>query len=44
MKGIIFCLVPLLTGMLFLEMENGGFAGVKKELAAAKRIIVAGKN
>jgi len=44
MRGVIFCLVPLLTGMLFLEMDNGGFAGVKKELTAARRIIAAGKS
>lgn len=43
MKGVIFCLVPLLAGMMFLLMEEGKLAGIRREIAAARRIIATGK-
>ena len=35
MKGVIFCLVPLLIGMVFLAIGHGMFIGVKREVATA---------
>lgn len=44
MKGVIFCLVPLFAGMVFLLMENGFLKIIKKEIAVARRAIAAGKS
>ncbi len=44
MKGVIFCLIPLFTGMLFLLMENGFLNIIKKEIAVARRGIAAGRS
>lgn len=44
MKGVIFCLIPLFTGMLFLLMENGLLKIIKKEIAVARRVIAAGRS
>ena len=44
MKGVIFCLIPLFTGMLFLLMENGLLKTIKKEIAVARRVIAAGRS
>lgn len=41
MKGVIFCLVPLLAGMLFIAMRYGIFTGVKRKFAAAGRVVAA---
>lgn len=43
MKGVIFCLLPLLAGMMFLLMEEGKLSVIRKEIAAAKRVIATGK-
>ena len=44
MKGVIFCLIPLFTGMLFLLMENGFLKIIKKEIAVARRVIATGRS
>ena len=44
MKGVIFCLIPLFTGMLFILMENGFLKIIKKEIAVARRVIATGRS
>lgn len=43
MKGVIFCLVPLLIGMVFLTMGHRMFIGVKREIATAGKSWLKGQ-